>query len=293
MAMECADTEITRMTRLLGVSTSGYYEHHKRSTATELTSRRQRRADLAVKIVDFHRASDGVYGAPRITADLRAAGEVVTEKTVAKVMAEIGLSGISPRTFHMATTVVDPNASFPPDLVQRKFDQGRIDVVWTSDITYLTCGDGDMYLCAFKDEHSKKALGWGVDDHMRTELVTDALEQAVAARGGKCEGTIVHSDRGVQYTANAMESTCTRHGLRRSMGRTGVCWDNSGAESLWSTFKHEHYYRHTFATKAELVAAIDKWMDSYNSYRRHSSIGMLSPDNYERSLTVSGSDHAA
>ncbi|RZL75346.1 MAG: transposase, partial [Rhodococcus sp. (in: high G+C Gram-positive bacteria)] len=120
MAMECADTEITRMTRLLSVSTSGYYEHHKRYTATELTPRRQRRADLAVKIVDFHRASDGVYGAPRITADLRAAGEVVTEKTVAKVMAEIGLSGISPRTFHMATTVVDPNASFPPDLVQRK-----------------------------------------------------------------------------------------------------------------------------------------------------------------------------
>ncbi|WP_081276670.1 integrase core domain-containing protein [Rhodococcus opacus] len=96
-----------------------------------------------------------------------------------------------------------------------------------------------------------------------------------------------------QYTANAMESTCTRHGLRRSMGRTGVCWDNAGAESLWSTFKHEHYYRHTFATKAELVAAIDKWMASYNSYRRHSSIGMLSPDNYERSLTVSGSDQAA
>ena len=292
MAAECADTGISRMARLLGVSTSGYYDHKNRFTTTEMTSLRQRRADLTVKILDFHRASDGVYGAPRITADLRDAGEVVTEKTVAKIMAEIGIAGISPRTFTV-TTRVDPNASFPPDLVRRRFDQGRIDAVWTTDITYLTCGEGDMYLCAFKDEHSKRALRWSADDHMRTELVTDALEQAVAARGGKCEGTIVHSDRGVQYTADAMDSTCTRHGLRRSMGRTGVCWDNAGTESLWSTFKHEYYYRHTFVTKAELVAAIDKWMDTYNSRRRHSSIGMLSPDNYERSLTMPGSDQAA
>ncbi|TQC38374.1 IS3 family transposase [Rhodococcus sp. WS4] len=292
MAAECATTEITRMAHLLGVSTSGYYEHHKRSTAIELAPRQQRRADLAVKIVDFHRASYGVYGAPRITADLRAAGEVVTEKTVAKIMAEIGVAGISPRTFAV-TTVVDQDASFPADLVGRRFDQGRIDAVWTSDITYLTCGEGDMYLCAFKDEHSRKVLGWSVNDHMRTELVTDSLEQAVRTRGGRCEGVIVHSDRGVQYTAHAMEAVCDRHELRRSMGRTGVCWDNAGAESLWSTFKHEYYYRHTFATKAELVAAVDKWMDLYNSRRRHSSIGMLSPDDYEQSLSAVVPDRAA
>ncbi|MDV6279171.1 IS3 family transposase [Rhodococcus jostii] len=198
------------MARLLGVSTSGYYDHKNRSTTTEMTSLRQRRADLTVKILDFHRASDGVYGAPRITADLRDAGEVVTEKTVAKIMAEIGIAGISPRTFTV-TTRVDPNASFPPDLVRRRFDQGRIDAVWTTDITYLTCGEGDMYLCALKDEHSKRALRWSADDHMRTELVTDALEQAVAARAanakaplctrtwdaihGRCHGLHLHSAR--------------------------------------------------------------------------------------------------
>ncbi|WP_137726607.1 IS3 family transposase [Prescottella subtropica] len=251
MAAECANTEITRMANLLKVSTSG-----------------------------------GVYGSPRITADLRAAGTAVTEKTVAKIMASIGIVGISPRTFKVCTTVVDPNASFPPDLVERRFDQGGIDAVWTSDITYLTCGEGDMYLCAIKDEHSKKALGWSVDDHMRTELVTDTVEKAVATRGGEVAGTIMHSDRGVQYTANAMEQACERHGLRRSMGRTGVCWDNAGAESLWSTFKHEYYYRHTFATKAELLVAVDNWMNFYNSRRRHSSIGMLSPDEYEMSLAA-------
>lgn len=286
MAAECATTAITRMARLLQVSTSGYYKHANRSTATELTEREQRKVDLTVKIVAHHRDSGGTYGSPRITADLRAAGEQVSEKTVATIMAQIGLAGISPRTFKVATTVVDPTASFPPDLVERRFDQGRPDAVWSSDITYLSCGEGDMYLCAIRDEHSKRVLGWSVADHMRTELVTDAVDQAVAVRAGRVEGTILHSDRGTQYTAHAMAKACDDVGLRRSMGATGICWDNSGAESLWSTFKHEYYYRHTFATKAELVAAVDKWMHFYNTQRRHSTIGMLNPIAYEESLVA-------
>lgn len=199
-------------------------------------------------------------------------------------MAEIGLAGISPRTLKVRTTIVDPTASFPTDLVERRFDQGRRDAVWSSDITYLTCGEGDMYLCAIRDDHSKRVLGWSVADHMLTELVTDALAQAVAVRGGDVVGTIMHSDRGAQYTARAMALACADAGLRRSMGATGICWDNSGAESLWSTFKHEYYYRHAFATKTELVAAADKWMNYYNNRRRHSAIEMLSPIAYEQSL---------
>ena len=275
---------VRRMARLLGVSTSGYYAHAKRVTATMLTPRQQRRADLEVKITQAHADSRGTYGSPRITAELRDQGEAVTAKTVAKIMASIGLEGISPRTFKVKTTVVDPAASFPPDLVDRHFDRGRPDVVWLTDITYLTCGEGDMFLCAVRDGHSRKVLGYSVSDHIGADMVTDAINAAVAARSGRCRGTILHSDRGGEYTAHLTATACFRHGLRRSMGATGICWDNSPAESFWSTFKHEHYYRHTYTTTTELVAAIDKWIIFYNSIRRHSAIGMLSPDNFEQSL---------
>ncbi|MFC9841720.1 IS3 family transposase [Rhodococcus sp. NPDC127530] len=277
---------ITRMARLLSVSTSGYYQHIKRRAATALTPRQQRRADLEIKIAEIHKGSRGTYGSPRIAAELRARGEVVTKKTVAKIMASVGIEGISPRTFKVTTTVVDPQASFPPDLVERHFDQGRLDAVWFTDITYLTCGEGDMFLCAIRDGHSRKVLGYSVSDHIGAEMVTAAIDRAVATRGGHCRDTILHSDRGGEYTAHLTAAACLRHGLRRSMGATGICWDNSPSESFWSTFKHEEYYRHVYATKAGLVAAVDNWIAFYNADRRHSSIGMHSPDSFERSLQV-------
>jgi putative transposase len=136
---------VLRMARLLRVSTSGYYAWRTRAAATQPTPRQQRRADLAVRILDVHTDSEGTYGSPRVTSELRDRGETVNEKTVAAVMAEIGIEGISPRTFKVRTTVTDPAASFPPDLVRRRFDQDRLDAVWLTDITYLTCGEGDMY----------------------------------------------------------------------------------------------------------------------------------------------------
>ncbi|RMI28462.1 IS3 family transposase [Nocardia stercoris] len=277
---------VRRMARLLQVSKSGYYEWAKRCTATVLTGRQQRRADLTAKIVEVHAESAGTYGSPRITGELRDQGERVSAKTVAKIMASIGLEGISPRTFKMRTTVQDPTASFPPDLVSRRFDQGRPDAVWTTDVTYLTCGEGDMFLCAVRDGHTRRVLGYSITDHIGADMVTAAIDAAVAARGGRVEGTVLHSDRGGEFTAGLTARACARHGLRRSMGATGICWDNSASESLWSSFKHEHYYRHAYATRAELVASVDNWMDWYNNHRRHSSIGGISPVRYEQSLTV-------
>lgn len=273
---------VTRMARLLGVSTSGYYAYVKRVTATGLTSRQRRRADLTVRVLDVHTESDGTYGSPRITAELRERGEVVSEKTVAAVMAAIGIEGVSPRMFKVRTTVSDPTASFPPDVVRRVFDQGRMDAVWLTDITYLTCGEGDMYLCAIRDGHSRRVLGHVVADHIGADMVCHAIDLAAATRNGDVAGTVLHSDRGGEFTAGLTAKACDRLGLRRSMGDTGICWDNSPAESFWSTFKHEYYYRHTFTTKAELITAVDTWIHWYNNERRHSALGMVSPVHCEQ-----------
>lgn len=281
IAAECADHDVSKLAPLLGVSRSGYYAWAARQCRTELSPHQQWRRDLEVKILAHWQASARTYGSPRITADLHAEGVTVAENTVAKVMAEMGVEGISPRTFKVKTTQVDPTASFPPDRVGRFFDQGRLDAVWTSDITYLTCGEGDAYLCAIRDEHSRRTLGWALADHMRTELVEAAVDAAVFTRGGKVGGTILHSDRGSQYTSHDMAKACARHGLLRSMGATGVCWDNAGAESLWSTVKHEYYKRHAFTTYANLTAGLDNYVKFYNHHRRHSSLGMISPIDFE------------
>ena len=282
---------VRRMARLLEVSASGYYAYIKRAAdlaAAVLTPRQQRRANLTVKVIDVHADSKGTYGSPRVTAELRERGETVNAKTVAAIMAGVGIEGISPRTFKVATTVQDPNASFPPDLVARQFDQGRLDAVWITDITYLTCGEGDMFLCAIRDAHSRRVLGHVVADHIGADMVSQAIDAAAAGRarqGRNVAGTVLHSDRGGEFTGSLTAQACGRHGLRRSMGETGICWDNAGAESFWSTFKHEYYYRHTFATRAELVAAVDNWIIWFNDRRRHSSIGMLNPVRFEQSLT--------
>ena len=266
------------------MSSAGSYAWRKRVTGQDPSAATQRRADLLVKITAIHKDSDGTYGSPRVTAELRGDGDMVTERTVAAIMAAHGIAGISPRSFKVCTTIPDRSAITPPDLVNRVFDQGRLDAVWASDITYLTCGEGDVYLCAVRDEHSKRALGWAAADHMRAELVVDCLDMAVANRHHNVAGTIFHADRGSQFTSGEVAEKCREFGLRQSVGRTGVCWDNACSESFWSIFKHEYHYRHAFATRAELYLAIDRWMDYYNGRRRHSGIDQVSPVEYEKTV---------
>lgn len=273
--------------RNLPVSKSGFYAWRKRATGRRLSAAAQRRADLLVKIVAIH-GDDDAYGSPRITAELQARGERVSEKTVAAIIAAHGIAGISPRTFKVPTTVADRSALVPPDLLGRQFDQGRIDAAWLSDITYLTCGEGDVFLCAIRDGHSKKVLGWEADDHMRASLVANCLDTAINTRGGNVDGVIFHADRGCQFTSGEVADKCSDNGILQSVGRTGVCWDNAAAESFWSIFKHEYYYRHTFATKGELYAAIERWMIRYNTRRRNSTISYLSPNDYEATITTTG-----
>lgn len=172
---EKATGDVSRMVDLLHGSRSGYYAWANRQARGQLGPRAARRADLLVKIKVAHDASDGVNGAPRILADLREAGEVISAKTVAKLMRDSDIRGISPRPWQPVTTIADPSPHAIPDLVKRRFDRGTLNTVWTSDITYLATGQGWLYLCAVRDGCSRRVIGYAFADNLHTDLVESAL----------------------------------------------------------------------------------------------------------------------
>lgn len=280
-----AEFTVIRMTGLLEVSRSGFYKW-RATQAAGPTPAQQRREAIDAMVKGFHAASDQVYGSPRILADLRADGVTVSRKTVASSMRRQRLAGISPRRFTPVTTVVDLDAHRPKDLVDRRFDQGELDRVWTSDITYLSTAEGWLYLCAVRDGCSRRVLGWAVEDHMRTDLVESALLMAVTMRGELPGKVIFHADRGTQYTSGQLARFARRHDVAQSVGRTGVCWDNAQAESFWSTLKAEFYNRYAWPTKIAARLAVGDWIErTYNRRRRHSKLGMISPVDFENRHT--------
>jgi transposase InsO family protein len=273
---------ITRMISLLNVSRSGYYKWSA-TRAAGPSPAAVRRAALDAKVAAFHKASDDVYGSPRILADLREDGETVSKKTVAASMRRQRLQGISPRKFTPVTTIPQEGRANPEDLVNRVWDTGMLDRVWTSDITYLPTGQGWVYLCAVRDGCSRRVIGWAMADHMRTELVTAALNMAVAFRGQRPPKVVFHADRGTQYTSTEMAEYAAAHGLACSVGRTGVCWDNAQQESYWASLKVEFYDRRCWPTRAEAMTAVGDWIERvYNRRRRHSALDMLSPVRFEQ-----------
>uniref|UniRef100_UPI003F861571 IS3 family transposase n=1 Tax=Gordonia oryzae TaxID=2487349 RepID=UPI003F861571 len=276
---------VTRAVDLLGVSRSGFYEWRSRRAAGP-SKRARRQEELTEKIRESHESSDQVYGSPRIVVDLREAGEKVSRKTVAKLMRVNNIRGISPRPWTPVTTVHGADSAHViPDLVSRQWDQGGLNLVWTSDITYLPTGEGWLYLCAVRDGCSRRVIGYAFSDSLDTDLVETAFRNAFAFRNPEAGSTrcvIFHADRGCQYTSAQMARAAAEYEARLSVGRTGVCWDNAQQESFWSTCKTEFYNRHQFDTRLEAAAAVARWISEvYNSRRRHSALGYIDPITFE------------
>jgi len=277
MLAEKSNFTVTRMARLLEVSRSGFYAWLGRAPS----ARAMRQERIGQKVAWFHGASDDVYGAPRIVADLRADGEVISRKTVAKAMRRLGLRGVCPKRWR-TTTIIDRADAYPVDAVKRRWDTGRLNQVWVGDLTYLRTWEGWLYLATVIDAHSRRVIGWAIDDHMRADLVEDALTMATTLRGAFAGKVIFHTDRGTQYASEQLTVFAKANRITRSMGRTGVCWDNAMAESFFATLKTEFYYRRVWPTRARAKLAVGAWIEErYNRQRRHASLGQLSPVAFE------------
>jgi putative transposase len=268
--------KIATMCRVLEVSTSGYYAWRKRPAS----KRAQADAVLLRQIRTAHEVSRGTYGAPRIHAELAAAGIRVGRKRVARLMGAAGVVGVSRRRW-IATTTRSDAARPAPDLVQRVFRADGPNRLWVADATYIPTWAGFLFLAIVLDVFSRKVVGWAMATHLRTELMLEALDMALGQR--RPEGVIHHSDQGTQYTSIAFGLRCQAAGVRPSMGSVGDAYDNAMAESFFATLECELLDRQRFATPAEAEPVVFEWIEGwYNPHRRHSSLGYRSPNEFER-----------
>lgn len=265
---------------VLGVSRSGYYAWRDRPDS----ARAERREELAAKVKAVHEANRRVYGSPRVCAALRASGEAVCENTVAKVMRESGIRARAKRKYVPRTTDSAHARPVAPNTLGREFDAGLPDRKWAADITYVPTAEGWLYLAGVIDLCTRKIVGWSMAEHMRTDLVSDALRMALARRAPGA-GLLHHSDRGVQYASGDYQHLLQSHGIECSMSGKGDCWDNAVMESFWGTLKTELVNHEQYETREQARASIFEYVEVfYNRHRLHSSLGYLSPEQFERSL---------
>jgi len=280
---------VSRMACVLGVSRAGYHSWEKRPASARRTADEQ----LKVRISEIHTASFGIYGAPRVHAELADTyGINIGRKRVARLMRELGIQGVSRRG---KRKVKKSTSEMPaaPDLVRRNFTATRPDELWVADITYIPTWEGWLFLAAVVDVCTRRCCGWSMRNDLSADLVVDALGMAVTLRKPG-PGTIHHSDRGSQYGSLAIGKTLRDSGLMRSMGSKGDAYDNAAAESFMATIKTELVHRNRFKTKDEARLAVFKYIEGfYNPVRRHSSLGHKSPAEYERMLMATEQTAAA
>ena len=268
--------KVATMCRVLGVSTSGFYTWLERAPSARAHSD----ARLVDEIKAIHRRSRQTYGMPRVHAELSAQGVRVGGKRVARLMRAAGLQGVSRRKW-VTTTVRDADARPAPDLVQRHFSAKAPDALWVADITYIPTWAGFLYLAVVLDAFSRRVVGWAMQTHLRAELVLQALEMAYGQR--RPAQVVHHSDQGTQYTSIAFGTRCREMGVRPSMGSVGDCFDNAMAESFFATLECELLERRRFKSQAEAEIAVFDFIEGwYNPQRRHSSLGYLSPVQFEK-----------
>ncbi|WTZ44192.1 IS3 family transposase [Streptomyces sp. NBC_01390] len=269
---------VKRVCELLEVSRTAFYARRTGSPGP----RAVRDAELTGQITEVHAKSRGTYGSPRIHAVLKREGALCGRRRVARLMRAAGLEGRHRRRRHL-TTVPDPRAASRPDLLVRDFapDPDGLDTRWCGDITYVRTEEGWLYLATVIDIASRRVIGWATADHLRTDLVADALTAACRQRR-PARPVIFHSDRGCQYTSQQFATLATEFGVRLSVGRTGQCWDNALAESFFATIKRELLDTRTWPSRTAARTAIFDFIEGwYNLHRLHSSLGYRSPAEYE------------
>ena len=276
---KAAGFPVERICEVAGVSRAAYYDWkaHRDGIPTigELAEAR-----LVKEIGDIHDDSDGTYGSPRVTVELRRRGWVVNHKRTERLMRIHNIVGYTPNK-HRTTTISDSEHRIP-DLVQRDFAPDALDTTWCGDISYIRTWEGFLYLSFVEDLASRRTLGLSMASHMRAELVGDALTEAIGTRGGNVAGVVFHSDRGTQYTSIQFAELCGRYRVVQSVGHTGVCWDNAPAESFLATLKKELVHRRVFRTRTEARPAIRHWIEAWHNRRRLSSVlEYLSPIEWE------------
>jgi putative transposase len=266
---------VRTMCRVLGVSPSGYYAWRLRPPS----ARARANAKLLERIRAIHAVSDETYGVPRIHAELQDEGERVGRHRISRLMRREGLVGVTRRR-KWRTTTRDREARPAPDLVQRDFTAEGPDQLWVADITYVPTGSGFMYLAVVVDAWSRRVVGWSMQNHLRTDLVLQALDMALGQR--RPLDVIHHSDQGTQYTSISFGLRCKHVGVRPSMGSVGDAYDNAMCESFFATLECELIERRRFANRFEAKTAVFRYIESwYNPRRRHSALGYKSPTNFE------------